>query len=256
MDRRLPPYDPDDDSTKTPERGYGEIIKGAGVQPDPRIRELIDDAAEASEMLGDDALERHAAELEQAKRLGYLPGEDGPVHEWLIEYAANEAQNRWERVPSYLPGESGPKGPDEPPGFEVDPELLATWKAVRDAVDSDEETNAINRALDERHAAYHEDPMVSVPRSVVIKLVTWTETFLRDGDGSQEAADIVIDVEMFAKEATDLDILSQLNAVLGIEVEPRCDICGEPEDHDVGMIPNDWNGETGNHLSCERDNPG
>ncbi len=34
------------------------------------------------------------------------------------------------------------------------------------------------------------------------------------------------------------------------EVEPKCDICGEPQD-----IPDwarlDWNGETGCHLSCE-----
>jgi hypothetical protein len=34
--------------------------------------------------------------------------------------------------------------------------------------------------------------------------------------------------------------------------EPRCDICGEPEDHEPGMIEYDWNGETGNHQSCER----
>lgn len=30
-----------------------------------------------------------------------------------------------------------------------------------------------------------------------------------------------------------------------------CDICGEQEDHSVGREYN-WNGETGNHLSCER----
>jgi hypothetical protein len=34
------------------------------------------------------------------------------------------------------------------------------------------------------------------------------------------------------------------------DMEPTCDICGEPEDHEDGR-ENDWNGETGNHLSCE-----
>lgn len=41
------------------------------------------------------------------------------------------------------------------------------------------------------------------------------------------------------------------------EVEPRCDICGEPdlvgEAKDGHWLTPDWNGETGNHLSCERD---
>lgn len=36
------------------------------------------------------------------------------------------------------------------------------------------------------------------------------------------------------------------------EVEPRCDLCGEPEDHEIGFFGYDWNGETGNHLSCEQ----
>lgn len=31
------------------------------------------------------------------------------------------------------------------------------------------------------------------------------------------------------------------------EVEPRCDICGEPD----GEGEADWNGETGNHATCE-----
>jgi hypothetical protein len=35
------------------------------------------------------------------------------------------------------------------------------------------------------------------------------------------------------------------------ECTPTCDICDEPEDHEVGLIEYDWNGETGNHLSCE-----
>jgi hypothetical protein len=37
------------------------------------------------------------------------------------------------------------------------------------------------------------------------------------------------------------------------EVVPTCDICGEQwEDGGEGE---DWNGETGNHLSCEQDSP-
>lgn len=37
------------------------------------------------------------------------------------------------------------------------------------------------------------------------------------------------------------------------ESEPRCDLCGCTEDHEPGLIEYDWNGETGNHLSCERE---
>jgi hypothetical protein len=33
------------------------------------------------------------------------------------------------------------------------------------------------------------------------------------------------------------------------EVTPTCDICGKP---DYAGVP-DWNGETGNHVSCESD---
>jgi hypothetical protein len=42
------------------------------------------------------------------------------------------------------------------------------------------------------------------------------------------------------------------------EVEPRCDICEEPEWCGKDMCPvcsNNWNGETGNHISCEEKNP-
>lgn len=37
------------------------------------------------------------------------------------------------------------------------------------------------------------------------------------------------------------------------DVEPRCDICGHPEWEDdyPEMSSNNWNGETGNHRSCE-----
>jgi hypothetical protein len=32
---------------------------------------------------------------------------------------------------------------------------------------------------------------------------------------------------------------------------PTCDICGKPEDHWPAAGEYDWNGETGNHRSCE-----
>lgn len=32
--------------------------------------------------------------------------------------------------------------------------------------------------------------------------------------------------------------------------EPKCDICGEPDSYEDGGF-SDWNGETGNHQSCE-----
>lgn len=42
---------------------------------------------------------------------------------------------------------------------------------------------------------------------------------------------------------------------LEIDTEPRCDICGEPEVCAGGsgctIHAGDWNGETGNHRSCE-----
>lgn len=31
---------------------------------------------------------------------------------------------------------------------------------------------------------------------------------------------------------------------------PKCDLCGAPEDDEPGGF-NDWNGDTGNHRSCE-----
>lgn len=39
-------------------------------------------------------------------------------------------------------------------------------------------------------------------------------------------------------------------AALRAEDWPFCDICDEPMDGSWG-IENDWNGDTGNHLSCE-----
>jgi len=33
---------------------------------------------------------------------------------------------------------------------------------------------------------------------------------------------------------------------------PKCDICTEPMDDAMDGSENDWNGDTGNHLSCER----
>lgn len=47
--------------------------------------------------------------------------------------------------------------------------------------------------------------------------------------------------------------IEALVRILGpdVEVTPRCDFCDEPfEDGGEGE---DWNGDTGNHLSCERD---
>lgn len=34
------------------------------------------------------------------------------------------------------------------------------------------------------------------------------------------------------------------------EPVPTCDICDGPEDHRPALFY-DWNGETGNHISCE-----
>lgn len=37
-----------------------------------------------------------------------------------------------------------------------------------------------------------------------------------------------------------------------VESEPRCDICGRLEqDSPAGFADADWNGETGNHETCE-----
>lgn len=40
-----------------------------------------------------------------------------------------------------------------------------------------------------------------------------------------------------------------IESVCGIR--PRCDIC-EQHPEDAPEPPDDWNGETGNHKSCER----
>lgn len=40
-------------------------------------------------------------------------------------------------------------------------------------------------------------------------------------------------------------------AELKAEDWPFCDICDEPMDDSPDGTPNDWNGETGNHLFCE-----
>lgn len=41
-----------------------------------------------------------------------------------------------------------------------------------------------------------------------------------------------------------------------VEPEPHCDICGRHMDDSpareiFGFVDNDWNGETGNHETCE-----
>jgi hypothetical protein len=44
-------------------------------------------------------------------------------------------------------------------------------------------------------------------------------------------------------------IFEEVDAIVS---EPRCDICGQPEDQDpTNGREYNWNGETGNHLSCE-----
>ena len=47
--------------------------------------------------------------------------------------------------------------------------------------------------------------------------------------------------------------MTDLNETTDLEeVTPTCDICGEPEDQDpTNGGEYDWNGETGNHQSCE-----
>jgi hypothetical protein len=50
-----------------------------------------------------------------------------------------------------------------------------------------------------------------------------------------------------ARLLTDTDIDGILS-----EGPPICDICGEFEDQDANGREYNWNGETGNHLSCER----
>lgn len=50
--------------------------------------------------------------------------------------------------------------------------------------------------------------------------------------------------------------IAEYRQSLGLEFPPTCDICGLPEDQDpTNGRENDWNGETGNHLSCEEIEP-
>ncbi len=48
-----------------------------------------------------------------------------------------------------------------------------------------------------------------------------------------------------------LDVYLDPSAIVALvpELEPRCDLCGRSD----GPGPADWNGETGNHRSCEED---
>jgi hypothetical protein len=53
-----------------------------------------------------------------------------------------------------------------------------------------------------------------------------------------------------------IDHLEGVLGRFGLQVTPKCDICNEPElcpdgRDDCQFQPGDWNGETGNHLSCE-----
>jgi len=95
--------------------------------------------------------------------------------------------------------------------------------------------------------------------------IDWDETDVRETGDAQAALDYtedrIDDVLDALDEAFDLgDILAGLQeardkAILyggpSIEVVPRCDICNRREDHEDGG-ENDWNGETGNHISCEQ----
>jgi hypothetical protein len=57
-----------------------------------------------------------------------------------------------------------------------------------------------------------------------------------------------------------VDALERTLGLYGLEAEPTCDICGRHmedspniwRDSDGRMIETDWNGETGNHKTCER----
>lgn len=42
-------------------------------------------------------------------------------------------------------------------------------------------------------------------------------------------------------------LAEEIEAEQDADPEPRCDLCGEPD----GPGEPDWNGETGNHKSCE-----
>ncbi len=40
------------------------------------------------------------------------------------------------------------------------------------------------------------------------------------------------------------------------DVEPTCDICEGPQtcdDNGCTICPSNWNGDTGNHINCERE---
>ena len=61
------------------------------------------------------------------------------------------------------------------------------------------------------------------------------------------------DYETFEKKMLDLDRdageYDFLDNEPGEVNEPKCDLCGEPQDYADGEL-NDWDGETGQHYSC------
>jgi hypothetical protein len=72
--------------------------------------------------------------------------------------------------------------------------------------------------------------------------------YLPDGTFDDPGSDTWIVVEAAMVEYVDGE---RPTPVTSVEVTPRCDICDQPEDHTPGFIENNWNGETGNHISCE-----
>lgn len=73
------------------------------------------------------------------------------------------------------------------------------------------------------------------------------------------ALDEAIDTLQRGSWTSSLPILREIRRahveILADEAEaiPTCDICGDPEDQRIGPFENDWNGETGNHKSCEEE---
>jgi hypothetical protein len=57
----------------------------------------------------------------------------------------------------------------------------------------------------------------------------------------------------------ELDAVAEVLARAGLrppERPPTCDICGDPDEYVLGGTNEaDWNGETGNHASCEQGIP-
>lgn len=87
-----------------------------------------------------------------------------------------------------------------------------------------------------------------------------TPEMMRDffEEALQSGFELPLPVFVTNKTLVDLDsFIEERKLPTDLEEVALCDICGEPDysgpQEDGHILPPDWNGETGNHVSCEQE---